>query len=92
MGTVAEAANRLERSIPVQQAWISVEDRLPEKYEEVLVFALYGRSWRPMIGWLGDFFEDKEWHVLTSQGEFCPSDVTHWMPLPEPPKEETGHV
>jgi hypothetical protein len=59
--------------------WISVEDRLPENYIEVLV---YDTDCGIVIGWydkeIGDFV-----------AEFIsPLDaVTHWMPLPEPPKD-----
>lgn len=72
---------------PVRQAWISVEDRLPEKYKFVLLFGIYDRVWKPMLGWLGDF--DEGWYVFTEYGEFHPREVSHWMPLPEAPKEET---
>lgn len=71
---------RLEAQVP---KWISVEDRLPEEPCAVLV-VLYGSAvcvaWYNYPGW----FE-------TGSGIRCSAGngVTHWMPLPEPPKEET---
>jgi hypothetical protein len=61
--------------------WISVEDRLPEIHEEVLVFVkrhartghLYGR-----ISAKGG----RPWWAV---GNRHLTGVTHWMPLPEPP-------
>ena len=53
--------------------WISVEDRLPEKYSQVLVFTDYGDTDSVYF-----FALDKTWGH--------PDKVTHWMPLPEPPK------
>jgi hypothetical protein len=52
----------------IAQEWISVEDRLPEEGEHILV--CYSD------GWICD--------------QYTPFDdgVTHWMPLPEPPKGE----
>lgn len=63
---------------PVNQ-WISVNDRLPENCIEVLV---YDTDCGIVIGWydkeIGDFAADF----------ISPLDaVTHWQPLPEPPKD-----
>lgn len=63
------------------QEWISVKDRLPENVKEGLLIAL---RWGAVdIGWcedgrLGSEFVD----------EYEDGEVTHWMPLPEPPKGE----
>ena len=66
---------------PTVGEWISVDDRMPEKMGEVLV-VLYGRV---CIAWYhgnGQF--------ETGSGLICyAEEVTHWMPLPEPPKEES---
>lgn len=65
-----------------QHEWISVKDRLPEEPCAVLV-VLYGSAvcvaWYSRLGW----FE-------TGSGMFVSAGhgVSHWMPLPEPPKEE----
>ena len=52
--------------------WISVEDRLPEERKCVLVC---DGKWT----WISWIYKG-EWH-----GGFC--TVTHWQPLPYPPKE-----
>jgi hypothetical protein len=65
------------------QEWISVKDGLPEKNRKAVLIAL---RWEETdIGWYDK--DDKCW-----QSEFINSyddgDVTHWMPLPQPPKGE----
>ena len=57
-----------------QGGWISVADRLPKPLADVLVCDAEGNV-------SIDF-------VLKSSGEFVQKDVTHWMPLPQPPKGE----
>ena len=73
---------QLEAQVP---RWISVEERLPEENAEVLccckmqkgdVYYTLGVNYRN--GWSFDNDPYAE-HDQT---------VTHWMPLPEPPKEE----
>ena len=68
--------------------WISVKDRLPKKHEWVLVH-------------IESNFDTKKFHVgylMTKNfmigarpgdcdGEQETSEVTHWMPLPKPPKD-----
>lgn len=80
--------NQLEARV---QKWISVEDRLPEDDVDVIVYAvsnnggytiavtfhthtLYGLN---IEGWASP------WQYFTSH-----YTITHWMPMPEPPKEE----
>lgn len=65
----------LEAQIP---KWISVEDRLPETFDRVLVFNEYDGI---NISWLQP--DGKRFSVKTAY----PDRPTHWMPLPEAPKE-----
>lgn len=64
--------------------WISVKERLPEKGQNVLVFATskYIGTEKISIDRLEEGERDSIWFF--THGWF---DVTHWMPLPEPPKE-----
>ena len=66
--------------------WISVKDRLPEDITNVLVF---GEYWKVMIAQL-DFFngDGKAWYEKNGgfRGHVDSDNITHWMPLPEPPK------
>ena len=75
-------------------SWISVNDRLPEAVEEdvngkiafsksVLVYLVYDNGFTYITN---DRFrvDSKSWlHEIPGEG--C--KVTHWMPLPEPPKD-----
>jgi hypothetical protein len=56
--------------------WVSVDERLPEQESRVL-FCLKGGA---MIA--GYFFENH----FYSGDSYCFKTVTHWQPLPEPPK------
>ena len=58
------------------QEWISVDDRLPEPQEEAICINADGDM---MIG------------TYTEWGWMFPcyfEELTHWMPLPQPPKGE----
>lgn len=64
--------------------WINVKDRLPEKEIDILIcndeskvqFGIYSK----------DCYGDK--FFTTNFEQFLlPGNVTHWMPLPKPPKE-----
>ena len=72
------------------QEWISVDDRLPDQSGEVLVIvsgnpqknitldcAYELAEYDPYDGWIMEMWP--EWEDAV---------VTHWMPLPEPPKGE----
>ena len=61
--------------------WIPVTERLPEEYETVLVCS--GGYVEP--GWLGC---DRVFYTHDKYESDTIYDVTHWMPLPEPPKGE----
>ena len=69
---------QVEAKVP---RWISVEEKLPEAHKNVLVYMTTPIGWwKVEIDWLDEqgwvCSADSEWHT-----------ITHWMPLPEPPKE-----
>lgn len=75
-----ESAELLERR------WIPVEERLPEDRSDVLVVAYWHERWGVYMGWCAP--ERAQWSVHIGIGDRNDVAVTHWMPLPEPPKEE----
>ena len=73
-----------------QPKWISVEERLPDTAERVLVCKTWlGMVHKPEYGYYQDFPSRKGcWYVLTEYGYHPQREVTHWMPLPKAPKED----
>lgn len=63
-----------------EPGWISVKDRMPEKSGRYLVYAKEGE--RETHRTIAPF--QKAFHL---SGRRAYWKVTHWMPLPEPPKE-----
>lgn len=98
---LAEAADRLENQnahiAALQQEieklrgqlprWIPVTERLPEDRSDVLVVAYWHERWGVYMGWCAP--ERAAWSVHIGIGDRSDIAVTHWMPLPEPLKEET---
>lgn len=75
--------------------WISVKDRLPEvrNDEQTSVDVLCcGKSTSRFapdelittIGWVD---KNKKWHFVAEKAGNTFEYITHWTPLPEPPKE-----
>ena len=84
--------------------WISVKDRMPDEEQDVLLLIreieIYGRHLEKRqvyhsvyIGWC----IDGEWattycyghkYISEEVNNKCELAVTHWMPLPELPKED----
>lgn len=66
----------IARGVTVQE-WISVKDRLPEDQEEVLVCTRSKNGIRNI---------DKGYMAIDRFMHRGRAEVTHWMPLPHPPK------
>jgi hypothetical protein len=73
---LVQESGTMKASSPTME-WIRVEDRLPKLFDKVLVY-----SKREGV--------DVDWY--TDLGYFTPGwktgDISHWMPLPEPPKQK----
>lgn len=74
---LAIAQHLMAHGVTVQE-WISVKDRLPEEEARVLVYLDSNRSYTKT---------DTD-RLINSKWVRWDRDVTHWMPLPEPPKGE----
>lgn len=74
IGDLTEKVAQIEAAQP---RWISVEERLPEENGKYIVCTAKGSVYctKFSIDVRGSFHTDMYTHV------------THWMPLPEPPKE-----
>lgn len=76
---------------PKGDGWVSVDDRLPVGFDgmsicqNVIAYTVEGEV---CTGWLNY----KTWHLLCGNYDRYTKHgfgyVTHWRPLPEPPKEE----
>lgn len=76
---IIQAADAIEELS--KPKWIPVTERLPESGKESVLIAL---RWGEVdIGWC----EDGRWRS-EFVNEYEDGEVTHWMPLPEPPKGE----
>ena len=65
--------------------WIPCRERLPEYGVDVLV---YVKPWEDNIQVAHIQYDGIMWEMSDGEFYFSKSDVTHWMPLPEPPESE----
>ena len=60
--------------------WISVEERMPSRDSNVLIYLrTNNESWVHVSWFSGDYWVDEDGLPLVYY-------ISHWMPLPEPPK------
>lgn len=77
-------ASRLYDEGVMPTEWISVDERLPEEREDVAILIRLDGCIYYRVGWWRG--ENVEW--MQAGLGLIEGTVTHWMPLPEPPKEE----
>lgn len=80
--TIAEDTNVPTNDVPDTDfgKWIPVSERLPEDCETVLVYAVGYME----LGWYDT--DNGEWR--SDEYTWDADEVTHWLPLPQTPKEE----
>ena len=78
----ALANKRIAELEKQRDAWISVEDRLPEQTQRVIAYAndIVSANVLELLYWEG------VGRFATVDYEDFPPIVTHWMPLPGPPE------
>lgn len=69
---------------PTVDRWVSVNDRAPDNGQDVLVYIDdWGKS---RITGLN--YDNGAWYDCIMNCEVVIPNITHWMPLPEPPRED----
>ncbi|ENH0697811.1 DUF551 domain-containing protein [Escherichia coli] len=66
--------------------WISCSDRMPEDTKMLLAFS-QGKIVAAYWNWVVNPIDYKKYRAFTYLSGYILDDVTHWMPLPEPPQE-----
>ncbi len=79
--------NALSGNSPVTpDGWISCSDRMPEDTKMLLAFS-QGEIVAAYWNWVVNPIDYKKYRAFTYLSGNILDDVTHWMPLPEPPQE-----
>lgn len=73
-------------TIDAVPSWIPVTERLPLYGQDVLAVRTYGDSEKCQEVLMAHI---AVWNEETGEKWWNATNITHWMPLPEPPKEET---
>ena len=87
-----EAADYFISNGVTVQEWVSVDDKLPPYNHNVLVYRP-NMAMKILVDNYGAYYgeDDDEWHEGWARyGEDIHNNplITHWMPLPQPPKGE----
>lgn len=87
LSAYANAIDALQNANGVTvQEWISVKDRLPRNYTPVLAYIPSLAQTMQQTVHECHIGADGEWHSSTAPA--YREGVTHWMPMPQPPKGE----
>lgn len=93
-GLQTQIADHLIANGVTFQKWIPVSERLPEddlpkdsKSKQIKVLVAYMRNGNWVIR--TNLRKKGQWYRRLDEWDWSVSDpITHWMPLPEPPKEK----
>lgn len=70
----------------IPDGWISCSERMPEDTKMLLAFS-QGQIVAAYWNWVMSPIDYKKYRAFTYLSGNILDDVTHWMPLPEPPQE-----
>jgi len=84
MDSLRQAIDRLGECDP-EAGWISVEERLPEVGESVLVVRHGGDVWVSSFRDLQYYSHPERCKKWDTPIFGCEDGITHWQPLPSPP-------
>jgi hypothetical protein len=81
-----------------QSEWISVEERLPDAIDSYIVVVKQKYEWEAEWEYdtdvasfvFCDGYIDGVWNTYNDWKEGQECHITHWMPIPEPPKMKGG--
>lgn len=87
--TLREMPTLSPESLRPRGRWISTDDAYPDLYQHVLIcINLAGSKKLVCEACLTDCFDRSYWRTIDTEIDDADLDeVTHWMPLPEPPEE-----
>jgi hypothetical protein len=71
--------------------WIPAGERLPDADEHMVLAIVSGKPYKNITlhgAYMLAEYSEKEGWILESYPEWEDAEVTHWMPLPAPPKGE----
>lgn len=83
-GTGVTSENYKEYLYGDRMEWIEVEKRMPPKYETIL-FITYDEKKKCGCYYMGQVTGNGSW--VPYGRNFGKKNVTHWMPLPQPPEK-----
>lgn len=86
--TLYVRADLVNGNYPVTpDGWISCSDRMPEDTKMLLAFS-QGQIVAAYWNWVMSPIDYKKYRAFTYLSGNILDDVTHWMPLPEPPEQD----
>ena len=77
------SSNAQSNEDKMKNEWISIKDRLPENFQNIIV----GRVGEPNVMAIISYQDSYAYDYYWGSGMDIFAKPTHWMPLPPPPKK-----
>ena len=82
---ICEFQALLDADVSPKSEWISVTERLPDEANDYIVALRYSSG--AYFSTKRSYSKERGWYGVSPDHYYRETAVTHWMPLPEPPKE-----